>query len=213
MAKTTAPILSFGAAGQIGKTQVYARWRGVPYARRYIIPANPQSTEQSKTRNLFTTLVQMWKLMDGSAQAPWKAYATGKPLTDRNALLKFNIVPMRGETDFAKFIGSPGSGGGVPLTAFSASGGSGTISTTVTTPTPPTGWNIAAVGAVARVNDNPQTTTDYTTHYAEATSTPWQPSFSGLSAGSYVVVAWIKWTKPDGTTAYSVSSEHAATVT
>lgn len=213
MAKTTAPILSFGAAGQIAKTQVYARWRGIPYARRYIVPANPNTSAQVQTRSVFSWCQQVWKLMGANAQAPWTSYATGKPLTNRNAFTKFNVQALRSGTDLTAFIGSPGAGGGPPLAAFSATGGSGSISTTVTVPDTPTGWTLAKVAAVAIVNDDPHTSTSYATTYAEATSTPWEPAFSGLAADAYIVSAWTVWTKPDGTTAYGPSLDHAATVT
>jgi hypothetical protein len=213
MAKVTAPLLSFNAGGAIAKTQVYAKWKGIPYARRYVIPANPQSTEQTKTRSVFTTLTQMWKNFNSDAAAPWAAFASGKPLTDRNAFLKFNVASLRPGSDWADFVGSPSAGGGVALTAFSASGGSGTISTTVTAPTPPTGWTLTAVVAIARKNDDPHTTTDYSVSVNKATSTPWQPAFSSMAAGNYEVSAWPVWTTDTGALAYGASSIHAATVT
>lgn len=212
MAKVTAPLLSFNAGGAIAKTQVYAKWKGIPYARRYVIPANPQSTEQTKTRSVFTALTQIWKNFTSDGAAPWSAYASGKPLTDRNAYLKFNVASLRPGTDWTDYVGSPSAGGGVALTAFTATGGSGTISTTVTTPTPPTGWTLSAVVATARKNDDPHTTTDYSISVNKATSTPWEPAFSGLAAGSYIVTAWPVWTTDQGTLAYGASSNHVATV-
>jgi len=43
MSKLTGPLLSFGARGQIGKAMVTSTWKGVPYARQYVVPANPQT--------------------------------------------------------------------------------------------------------------------------------------------------------------------------
>jgi hypothetical protein len=63
MARTTAPLLGFNATGQIAKTMVYGTWRGVKYARRYVIPGNPQTAAQQTTRTTFATLREMWKLM------------------------------------------------------------------------------------------------------------------------------------------------------
>jgi hypothetical protein len=212
MAKTTAPLLSFGAGGAIAKTQVYASWKGIPYVRRYVIPANPQSTGQTETRSVFTTLTQMWKNLTSDSIAPWLAFATGKPLTDRNAYLKFNVKLLRPGSDYTDYIGSAGAGGGVPLASFGATGSSGTISTTVTAPTPPTGWSLDSVVATARINDDPHTTTDYSIETASATATPWEPSFSGLAAGSYVVQAWPVWDIGSGVLAYGKSLQATATV-
>ena len=212
MAKTTAPILSFGAAGQIAKTQVYARWRGIPYARRYIIPANPRTAGQTLTRSVFTFLTQQWKLMAAGAQAPWTAYAKGQPLTNRNALLKFNVQALRSGSDMTDFIGSPGSGGGVPLPSFTATGGAGSIATVVTVPASPTGWTLASVAGIAQLNANPHSATAYATTYEEALASPWEPAWTGLAAGDYIVSLWTTWTKPDGSTAYGPSINQSATV-
>lgn len=213
MAKTTAPLLSFGAGGAIGKTQVYAKWKGIPYARKYVIPANPRSTDQTLTRSVFTTLTKVWKNLTTDATAPFAAFATGKPLTDRNAFLKFNVTALRPGSDWSLLVGSPGAGGGVPLAAFSAAGGVGTIATTVTAPTPPTGWTLTKTVAVARIQDDPHTTTDDTMAVASATSTPWQPAFSGLAAGTYIVSCWPVWDTGGGKLAYGASLNHTATVT
>src|SRR5690625_4318284 len=123
MAKVTGPLLSLKAQGQIGKSQVYASWKGVPYARQLVIPSNPNSTGQQATRGVFASLMGLWKNLPTLAQAPWSSYATGKPLTDRNAFAKGNVSGMRGQTDRLKFAGSPGSNGGVSPTAVSAAAG------------------------------------------------------------------------------------------
>jgi hypothetical protein len=213
MAKVTAPLLSFGAGGAVAKTQVYANWKGIPYVRRYTVPANPQSTDQTLTRSVFATLTKVWKNLTSDAVAPFLAFASGKPLTDRNAYLKFNVKALRPGSDWTGFVGSPGAGGGVPLAALGATGGSGTITLTTTTPTPPTGWTLSKLVAVARVNDNPHTTTDDTMAVATGTSDASPPAFSGLAAGSYLVSAWPVWDTGGGVLAYGASINHTATVT
>jgi hypothetical protein len=213
MAKVTAPLLSFAAGGAIAKTQVYANWKGIPYVRRYTIPANPQSTDQTLTRSVFATLTKVWKNLTSDGIAPFLAFASGKPLTDRNAYLKFNVKALRAGSDWTGFVGSPGAGGGVPLASYSATGGSGTISSTTATPTPPTGWTLTKVVAVARINDDPHDTTDDSIQLATATSTPWEPSFSGLDAGAYIVSAWPVWDTGGGVLAYGASTNDTATVT
>lgn len=213
MAKVTAPLLSFNAGGAIAKSQVYARWKGIPYVRRYVVPANPQTSAQTETRSVFTTMAAVWKNLTADAIAPWSGYASGKPLTNRNAFIGFNVKALRPGTDWTDFIASPGAGGGIAIPSFSASGGSGTISTTVTAPTPPTGWTLSKVTAVARKNDDPHTTTLYSASVDSVTSTPWEPAFSGLAAGSYEVSAFPVYTKPDGSLAYGPSVNHTATVT
>ena len=213
MAKVTAPLLSYNAGGAIAKTQVYAKWKGIPYARRYVIPANPQSTAQQQTRNVFTTLTQIWKNFTSDLSAPWVAFATGKALTDRNAFLKFNVAALRAGTDWTGYIGSPSANGGVALVSAPATGGVGTIDVTATAPTPPTGWTLSKVVSFARKNDDPHTTTDMSVLVASDSTAPYAPAFTGVAAGNYVVSTWAVWTKDDGKLAYGQSIESTATVT
>lgn len=50
MAKLTAPLLSLGASGQIGKAVVHFPWKGINAAREYVVPANPRTTAQTTQR-------------------------------------------------------------------------------------------------------------------------------------------------------------------
>lgn len=50
MAKVTGPLQSFSASGQIAKSIVFGAWKGVNYVRKYVIPANPQSSGQGDQR-------------------------------------------------------------------------------------------------------------------------------------------------------------------
>jgi hypothetical protein len=213
MAKVTAPLLSFSAGGAIAKSQVYANWKGIPYVRRYVVPANPQSTEQTKTRSVFTTLTKVWKNLTTDGAAPFMAFATGKPMTDRNAYLKFNVASLRPIVDWANYFGSPGAGGGISLASFIANNGVGAITTTVAAPAPPTGWTLVKVVATARINDNPHTTTDDSILTANAVAAPWQPAFAGVAAGTYMVSCWPVWDTGGGKLAYGASLNDTAVVT
>jgi len=83
MAKTTAPLLSFGASGQIAQTQVYSKWKGRAYVRRYTVPANPNTTEQQLTRSVFSFLQSVYKFATPDFTAAWEAYANGLVLNPR----------------------------------------------------------------------------------------------------------------------------------
>lgn len=50
MAKTTGPLFSLTASGKLASTIVYAIWKGIPYVRQLVIPANPQSVGQQTPR-------------------------------------------------------------------------------------------------------------------------------------------------------------------
>ncbi len=50
MAKVTGPIHSDSASGKLADAMVFAVWKGVKYVRQYVIPANPQSSDQGDQR-------------------------------------------------------------------------------------------------------------------------------------------------------------------
>lgn len=50
MAKVTGPLQSFSASGKIANSIVFAAWKGVNYVRQYVVPANPQSSDQGDQR-------------------------------------------------------------------------------------------------------------------------------------------------------------------
>jgi len=207
MAKTSAPLLSFGAKGQIGNAQVYSSWKGIPTARKYTVPSNPNSTEQQKTRGVFGYLNALWKLLPADAQAPWNAFITGKPLINRNAFISMNLPDMRGAANNNTFVGSPGNGGAVAPTAIAladAGGGTHHITVTMTVPTVPAGWTITDSQAVAVIQEDPNTSTIVTSYYGHSGDALGVVTINA-AAGTWVVAGWFKFAKPDGSVAYGPS--------
>jgi len=212
MAKITAPLLSFDARGQIGKTQVYGSWRGRSYARRYTTPANPQTAEQDLTRNTFRWLQAVYKTSPATFIAPWAQYIKGKPLTERNAWTKFNLPGLREETDLANLVMSPGANAGLPTGAVVVTPGSGQLSIAIDAPAVlPTGWSIVEAAAAVILDQDPQTDTDYTISAGTDATSTYAVVITGLDAALYRVGAWFKFLRPDGTNAYSPSTMTSGT--
>jgi len=204
VAKTTAPLLSFDANGTIAKTAVFAKWKGRSYVRRYVTPSNPQTADQSLTRNTFGFLQAVYKVAPALVTAPWDAYARGKVLTGRNAFGKFNISNLRSEVDLNNLTLSPGALGGLPPLSMAITPGSGQLSVAVTPPSViPADWTIAAIVVAAIEDQDPQTEVAYTVTAGEDTSTPYTVLLTGLDAVLHQVRAWIRWTRPDLQVAYS----------
>lgn len=218
MSKNIAPLFGFDAGGQLGKALVYSKWRGIPYTRRYVIPSNPNTTNQATTRSMFRTANSMWLLMPTLGVAPWAAYATGKPYTDRNAWVGRFISAFRGppalET-MATLVASPGARGGIPPSTVVAAG-NGTLTATLTAPSAPTGWSVTSADGIAFVDQDPVDPWTQTI-LSDTQDTPsgqdYSLDFGTPAAGDYIVCAWIVWTKPDTTTAFSISLNDTATVT
>jgi hypothetical protein len=214
MAKTTAPLLSFDAGGQIAKTQVYSRWKGRSYVRRYTVPANPDTAGQKLTRNTFAWLNQVWKYFPGSAVAAWQLYADNNRITDRNAWIKQNLSQLRPETTITDIVLSPAAGGGIAAEGMSLTAGSESIAVALTAPTLPTGWTIVSAFAAAIRNQDPQTEGFYVVTAGSDNSTPYEITLTGLTATEeYVVGGWFQFLKPDGSNAYGVALQDTATPT
>ncbi len=209
MSKTIAPLISFGAGGQLGKTAVYASWKGIPYVRRYVIPANPRTTRQVVVRNLFKALQQMWLLMPALGKNPFIANSQGKPYTPNN---KFTSLQVKGidtstpPTDMSFFQGSPGAKGGLPPASLALTHTATTITATVGAPAVPTDWSIVQAEGIAFKNFDPDGPfVGSIQDQFDATATPYALVFTGLDADEYVVSVWFKWERPDGTFAYGTS--------
>lgn len=214
MSKVSAPLLSFDASGAIAKTQVYAQWKGRPYVRRYVKPANPNTTEQQVTRNLFRWLNDIFKFYPGSAVAAWNAYADSLRITDRNAFIKQNLGPMRGETDINNMVISPSAKSGLIAAAINLTAGTEQITVALTAPSLPTGWTIVAAFAAAIPQQDPNTDVDFSVTAGTDATDPYSIVLTGLTAAqAYLVGGWFQYQRPDGTFAYGQSLQALATPT
>lgn len=194
MARVTGPLLSIGASGSIAKTQVYSKWKGRPYVRQHVVPANPRSTDQTITRNVFSFLNSVWKVSPAEFQEAWTAFASGKVLTNRNAFLQQNLPPLRGAASLVGMVMSPGAKGGL-AGSFSTVAGVGTLTVTAVPPaTLPAGWTVLEAIFAIIAEQSPESGTDYVIQAATDVSDPYSHAFTGLgSATHWAVGAWFKY--------------------
>lgn len=214
MAKTTGPVLSLGGSGTIAKTLTYSKWKGVPYVRQRVVPANPQTAEQQLTRGVFANASNIWKGAPSLFTAPWNRFAVGQPLSGRNAFMKEFVGRLRGDADLAEMLFAPSAKGGTPLDAIIVTPGSGELVITPSAPTPPTGWTLTAIVAAAIVDQDPETMTDYTLTVVSENAPVTNITLTGLTPSVlYQVGAWPVWQKPDGSVAYGQSINDTGTPT
>lgn len=90
MAKVTAPLLSFDAAGSIGDTITFGKWKGRNYARRKVAPTNPNTAGQQTQRTAFGNAVASWKAQDQATQDSWtdRAKALGLVMSGFNLYVR-----------------------------------------------------------------------------------------------------------------------------
>jgi hypothetical protein len=207
MAKVTGPMMGFSGSGTLAKTITFGKWRGIQYARQRVVPANPNTTDQQTTRTTFATARAIWQRLPADGQAPWDAFAKGRPFTGMNAFVGQNTSALRGQADTSLFVGSPGALSGLPPVSLALATGSnaGELEATLVAPSIPTGWSITKQVAIAFLSQDPAD--PFTSPISEATdaATPFAALFTGLDAGStYTVASWFEWLRPDGITAYSI---------
>lgn len=217
MAKLTAPLLSMGAQGQIGDSIVFSKWKGIPYARQKVIPANPRTVAQQSNRTTFALLREMYKLAPATLREPWSAFASGRKFTGMNAFVGENLRVVKGDPDLSDFLGSPGARGGLPpaTVAVVAGAGAGEVDVTVTPPDQlPVGWAVEEVAAAAFENQDPSGIFSAPL-VAAVEPNPANPiTLGGFdSAITVLAVGWVVYTKPDGSKAYSVSLSGTAVTT
>lgn len=216
MSRVTAPLLSFSASGQLAKTMVYAEWKGIPYLRRYVIPANPQSAEQTKTRNAFAWLNNVWRIAPADFLAPWNAAAAGRPVTGRNLIVQHNIPLLRDETVATGMVMSPGAKAGLAATV-TITPGDDQLTFSANAPDPlPSGWSVVKLVGVAVKQQNPQSGTDYEITAVSDASDPYSVVMSGLaSATAYVAAGWFVYQRSGLATdlAYGYATGEVVTTT
>jgi hypothetical protein len=214
MAKLTGALLSFAASGSIAKTLVFSKWKGRPYARQHVNPANPQTSAQQETRNAFSWLQAVFAFGTAQFVATWQLVATGQVLTDRNAWTKANLPTLRPATDITGILFSAGAKGGLPAASIAVANGAGQLTVTLGAPSLPSGWTITQAIAVAVASQNPQSGTLFSMHEATDMTAPYAPIITGLTpAQAYEVGGWFEFLKPDGTVAYGASLQGTGTPT
>lgn len=214
MARTVAPLLSFDAGGQIAKTQVYSKWKGRPYVRRYVLPANPNTLQQQATRNAFKWLMEAWKFMPAIATQAWDLYGSSLQITDRNAWAKANTSTLRTATTLDDLVVSPAARSGIVAGSMGLTPGDDQITVALTAPLLPNGWTITSAYALAIPQQNPQTEADYRMVAGDDDSSPYSIVLTGLqSAVEYLVGGWFEYAKPDGSIAYGQSLQDTVTTT
>lgn len=214
MSRTTAPLLSFEASGQIGKSMVYANWKGRSYARRYSIPSNPRTADQTATRDTFKWLNNVWKYMPATAIAAWQQYGANSRFTDRNGFIKVNLSGLIGDSDLASFLFSPAANGGVAAGAVVFTPGNDLVTVDFTAPSLPAGWTIVQAIAAAIRQQDPQTGALYTVTAGVDATAAYQVVLSGLaSAQTYVVGGWFEYLKPNGDSAFGQATMGTALTT
>lgn len=143
MVKVAGPCLSLEASGKLGGAIVFSKWKGRPYVRTLVKPANPQSGGQVGMRAMFKFLAQQWAGISAPNQATWEDRA------DQLVVSTFNAYMSRGQFRWRDFTApsqhEPPAEADTPATvgAFSVAAGVRSITCTQAITTAADGWAIA----------------------------------------------------------------------
>lgn len=93
MARVTFSVLLSAASGKVGDV-VMSRWKGIPYVRRRVIPANPQTGKQCMQRHILKTALLLWQSVKAWAKPPWVLAATGYAVSGYNLFMDHDIAAL-----------------------------------------------------------------------------------------------------------------------
>lgn len=95
MAGLKGPLFSLEAAGTIAKSITFSRWRGRPYARQTVTPANPKSALQVGVRSAFKFLTQDYANLSAAKKTEWDTEGVPDNITGLNACVRVNQARAR----------------------------------------------------------------------------------------------------------------------
>ena len=95
MSKVTAPLMSMGASGALGGAIVFSRWKGRPYVRALVVPANPRSDGQVGLRAMFGFLAAQWAGLSVLNKATWDDPAEALNVSPFNSYMRGNQFQWR----------------------------------------------------------------------------------------------------------------------
>lgn len=95
MVKVLGPMMSFDASGTIGNIATFSKWKGRPYVRQRVVPANPKSVLQVSTRAMMKFLSQAWAGVGATPKGSWDTLAAATQISPFNAYIARNQMRYR----------------------------------------------------------------------------------------------------------------------
>jgi len=74
MAKVLGPFYSLGVSGRIGDGYVMSSWRGIPYARQFVMPANRHTKRWEEVKALFARQNKRWATLTEEERQAWREF-------------------------------------------------------------------------------------------------------------------------------------------
>jgi hypothetical protein len=142
MVKVLGPMFSFEASGTIGNIATFSKWKGRPYVRQRVIPANPNSVLQVSTRAMMRFLSQKWLAMGTTPKGTWDALAAAGQYSAFNAYIGRNMSRWREFQSPAQTYPAPETGTLPVAVLTSATGGASYADLLITMTTLNNAWGV-----------------------------------------------------------------------
>ena len=88
MAKVTGPLFSMSASGTIGDAVTYGTWKGIPWARVWFKPENPQTAKQVNVRGALIIALDFWQALAQVEKDKFDVLAEGTRMSGYNKMMK-----------------------------------------------------------------------------------------------------------------------------
>ena len=101
MAKWKSPLFS-DIRNKLGENVVFSMWKGRPYMRSYVVPANPNSLKQQANRDQMAKIVAMYQANvkgDESIAAAWDVEALPRLISGYNQFVQYGREMTIGALD------------------------------------------------------------------------------------------------------------------
>lgn len=95
MAIVKGPLMSLAASGKLADAIVFSTWKGRPYVRQLVTPANPKSGGQTGFRASMKWLSQTWDGLTDPEKATWLTRAQDGVYSNFNAYTSYNQLRWR----------------------------------------------------------------------------------------------------------------------
>lgn len=151
MARVTGPLHSDTASGTFAKSLTFSGWKGRPYVRERVIPANPKAPKQVGVRSMMAFLATQWAIILATAGTTWHAAAMAKSISDFNEYVSANL--KRWQNWQGPTIASPAAGtsAGQTITTQTLTGGVGQTNIALAWTTNAADWGIAILRSAAAI--------------------------------------------------------------
>lgn len=88
-------MFSVTASGTIADAITYSNWKGLPYVRSRVVPANPRTDSQTSVRLTLKAGVSIWQDVASvpvASRSSWDYYASGTGMSGFNRYASFFIA-------------------------------------------------------------------------------------------------------------------------